>query len=76
MSPVFLGLAHRELRFWVGIGHAGTLILRFFSSSVRTWRTSINRAGRSDDDLAVICAAIFQEFTSDVLGWPSGCSLS
>ena len=37
--------------FWVGIGHAGTLISAILFLFRQKWRTSINRVGRGDDDL-------------------------
>ena len=46
--------------FWVGIGHAGTLISAILSSVfVQEWRTSINRAAEAMTIFAVICAATF-----------------
>ena len=37
--------------FWIGIGHAGTLISAILFLFRQKWRTSINRVGRGDDDL-------------------------
>ena len=45
--------------FWIGIGHAGTLISAIFFLARQKWRTSINRAAEAMTLFAVICAAIF-----------------
>ncbi len=45
--------------FWVGIGHAGTLISAILLLFRQKWRTSINRAAEAMTIFAVICAAIF-----------------
>jgi Ni/Fe-hydrogenase subunit HybB-like protein len=45
--------------FWIGIGHAGTLISAILFLCRQKWRTSINRASEAMTLFAVICAAIF-----------------
>src|SRR5689334_16790978 len=45
--------------FWVGIGHAGTLISAILFLFRQKWRTSINRFAEAMTIFAVICAAIF-----------------
>jgi len=45
--------------FWIGIGHAGTLISAILFLSRQKWRTSINRAAEAMTLFAVICAGIF-----------------
>ena len=45
--------------FWVGIGHAGTLISAILFLFRQTWRTSINRFAEAMTIFAVICALIF-----------------
>ena len=45
--------------FWIGIGHAGTLISAILFLTRQRWRTSINRAAEAMTLFAVICAAIF-----------------
>jgi molybdopterin-containing oxidoreductase family membrane subunit len=45
--------------WWVGIGHAGTLISAVLLLFRQKWRTSINRAAEAMTIFAVICAAIF-----------------
>ena len=45
--------------FWIGIGHAGTLISAILFLTRQKWRTSINRAAEAMTLFAVICAGIF-----------------
>jgi Ni/Fe-hydrogenase subunit HybB-like protein len=45
--------------FWIGIGHAGTLISAILFLTRQRWRTSINRAAEAMTIFAVICAGIF-----------------
>ncbi len=45
--------------FWVGIGHAGTLISAVLFLLRQRWRTSVNRSAEAMTLFAVICAAIF-----------------
>ncbi len=45
--------------WWVGIGHAGTLISAILLLFRQKWRTSINRAAEAMTIFAVICAAQF-----------------
>jgi molybdopterin-containing oxidoreductase family membrane subunit len=45
--------------FWVGIGHAGTLISAILFLFRQKWRTSINRAAEAMTLFAVMCAAVF-----------------
>ncbi len=45
--------------WWVGIGHAGTLISAILLLFRQRWRMSINRAAEAMTIFAVICAAIF-----------------
>jgi molybdopterin-containing oxidoreductase family membrane subunit len=45
--------------FWVGIGHAGTLISAVLFLFRQNWRTSINRFAEAMTIFAVICAAMF-----------------
>lgn len=48
--------------WWVGIGHAGTLISAVLLLFRQKWRTSINRAAEAMTIFAVICAAMFPVF--------------
>ncbi|MBK0402303.1 polysulfide reductase NrfD [Adhaeribacter sp. BT258] len=45
--------------WWVGIGHAGTLISAILLLFRQKWRSSINRAAEAMTIFAVICAAMF-----------------
>ena len=45
--------------FWIGIGHAGTLISAILFLFRQKWRTSINRAAEAMTLFAVACAAIY-----------------
>jgi len=45
--------------FWIGIGHAGTLISAVLFLFRQRWRTSINRAAEAMTIFAVMCAALF-----------------
>ncbi len=45
--------------FWVGIGHAGTLISAVLLLFRQKWRMSINRSAEAMTIFAVICAASF-----------------
>src|SRR5437660_2094962 len=45
--------------FWVGIGHAGTLISAILLLFRQQWRTSINRFAEAMTLFAVACAAMF-----------------
>ena len=45
--------------FWIGIGHAGTLISAILLLLRQRWRTSISRAAEAMTIFAVMCAGIF-----------------
>jgi len=45
--------------FWIGIGHAGTLISAILFLFRQKWRTSVNRAAEAMTLFAVMCAGIF-----------------
>ena len=45
--------------FWVGIGHAGTLISAILFLCRQKWRTSVNRAAEAMTLFAVMCAGMF-----------------
>ena len=45
--------------FWIGIGHAGTLISAILFLLRQKWRTSINRAAEAMTIFAVTCAGLF-----------------
>ncbi len=48
--------------FWVGIGHAGTLISAILLLFRQKWRMAINRSAEAMTIFAVMCAAIFPLF--------------
>jgi len=48
--------------WWIGIGHAGTLISAILLLLKQTWRTSINRFAEAMTLFAVACAGIFPLF--------------
>jgi Ni/Fe-hydrogenase subunit HybB-like protein len=45
--------------FWIGIGHAGTLISAILLLFRQKWRTSINRSAEAMTIFAVACAGLF-----------------
>ncbi len=61
-NPVNWGWAIVNFVFWIGIGHAGTLISAILCLLKQKWRTSINRAAEAMTVFAVVCAAIFPVF--------------
>ena len=58
-NPVAWGWAIVNFVFWVGIGHAGTLISAVLFLFRQDWRTSINRASEAMTIFAVMCAGLF-----------------
>lgn len=58
-NPVSWGFFIVNFVFWVGIGHAGTLISAILFLFRQKWRTSIARAAEAMTIFAVIVAAIF-----------------
>ena len=61
-NPTFWGWAIVNFVFWIGIGHAGTLISAILALLKQKWRTSINRSAEAMTIFAVICAGIFPLF--------------
>ena len=49
--------------FWVGIGHAGTLISAILFLFRQKWRTAINRSAEAMTIFAVACAGLFPLLT-------------
>ena len=45
--------------FWIGIGHAGTLISAILFLTRQRWRTAVNRAAEAMTLFAVICAGLY-----------------
>jgi molybdopterin-containing oxidoreductase family membrane subunit len=58
-NPNGWGWAIVNFVFWVGIGHAGTLISAVLFLFRQKWRTSINRFAEAMTLFAVTCALIF-----------------
>jgi len=61
-NPIAWGWAIVNFVFWIGIGHAGTLISAILCLLKQSWRTSINRAAEAMTIFAVVCAGIFPLF--------------
>ena len=57
--PVAWGFAIVNFVWWIGIGHAGTLISAILLLLHQRWRTSINRFAEAMTIFAVSCAALF-----------------
>src|SRR3974390_2903768 len=81
--PVAWGFAIINFVWWIGIGHAGTLISAILLLFKQTWRNSINRFAEAMTLFAVACAGMFPllhmgrpwlgdwlvPFRSPVTGW-------
>jgi Ni/Fe-hydrogenase subunit HybB-like protein len=61
-SPVGWGFDIINFVWWIGIGHAGTLISAILLLLQQKWRTSINRAAEAMTLFAVVCALIYPTF--------------
>ncbi len=57
--PVGWGFDITNFVFWVGIGHAGTLISAILFLFRQQWRNSINRFAEAMTIFAVLCAGLF-----------------
>jgi len=57
--PVAWGFAIVNFVWWIGIGHAGTLISAILLLLHQRWRTSINRFAEAMTLFAVACAGVF-----------------
>lgn len=57
--PVFWGVYITTFVFWIGIGHAGTLISAILFLTRSRWRTGIYRAAEAMTIFAVMTAALF-----------------
>ena len=58
-QPVGWGFAIVNFVWWIGIGHAGTLISAILLLLKQEWRTSINRFAEAMTLFAVACAGLF-----------------
>ncbi|MGE5319437.1 MAG: NrfD/PsrC family molybdoenzyme membrane anchor subunit, partial [Hyphomicrobiaceae bacterium] len=59
MVPVAWGFAITNFVWWIGIGHAGTLISAILLLLNQRWRNSINRFAEAMTLFAVACAGMF-----------------
>jgi Ni/Fe-hydrogenase subunit HybB-like protein len=57
--PIGWGFAIVNFVWWIGIGHAGTLISAILFLLNQKWRTSINRFAEAMTLFAVACAGLF-----------------
>src|SRR5438132_53791 len=57
--PVGWGFAIINFVWWIGIGHAGTLISAILFLLKQSWRNSINRFAEAMTLFAVMCAGLF-----------------
>ena len=57
--PVAWGFAIVNFVWWIGIGHAGTLISAILHLLKQSWRNSINRFAEAMTLFAVMCAGLF-----------------
>src|ERR1700742_2050404 len=57
--PIGWGFAIVNFVWWIGIGHAGTLISTILFLLNQKWRTSINRFAEAMTLFAVACAGLF-----------------
>jgi molybdopterin-containing oxidoreductase family membrane subunit len=57
--PVAWGFAITNFVWWIGIGHAGTLISAILLLLNQSWRNSINRFAEAMTIFAVACAGLF-----------------
>jgi Ni/Fe-hydrogenase subunit HybB-like protein len=57
--PVMWGWAIINFVWWIGIGHAGTLISAILFLLRQKWRTGVNRAAEAMTIFAVMCAGIY-----------------
>lgn len=57
--PIGWGFAIVNFVWWIGIGHAGTLISAILFLLKQDWRTSINRFSEAMTLFAVACAGMF-----------------
>jgi formate-dependent nitrite reductase membrane component NrfD len=58
-SPVFWGIAISNYVWWIGMGHAGTLISALLLLINKGWRNSLNRFAEAMTVFAVIQAAMY-----------------
>ena len=59
MHPVMWAWDIVNFVWWIGIGHAGTLISAILFLLRQRWRTAVNRAAEAMTIFAVMCAGIY-----------------
>ena len=73
--PIGWGFAIVNFVWWIGIGHAGTLISAILLLLRQSWRNSINRFAEA---MTLVRCGLRRDFsrccTSAVPGWLTGCS--
>lgn len=57
--PVMWGWDIINFVWWIGIGHAGTLISAILCLLRQRWRTAVNRSAEAMTIFAVMCAGVF-----------------
>jgi molybdopterin-containing oxidoreductase family membrane subunit len=57
--PVSWGLAISNYIWWLGLGHAGTLISAMLLLLQQTWRNALNRFAEAMTLFAVVCAGLY-----------------
>ena len=72
--PGAWGFAIINFVWWIGIGHAGTLISAILLLFKQTWRNSINRFAEAMTIFAVVCAGTFPLIhVGPSMAEPTGC---
>jgi Ni/Fe-hydrogenase subunit HybB-like protein len=69
--PVMWGWDIINFVWWIGIGHAGTLISAILFLLRQRWRTAVNRAAEAMTIFAVMCAGLYPllHIGREWLGW-------
>ena len=75
-NPVMWAFDITNFVFWIGIGHAGTLISAILFLFRQKWRTGINRFAEAMTIFAVMCAGIFPAIHVGPSGSSTGSSRS
>jgi len=67
--PVMWGWDIINFVWWIGIGHAGTLISAILFLLRQRWRTAVNRAAEAMTIFAVMCAGIYPALHVGRIWW-------
>jgi len=73
-TPQYWALYITSFVFWIGIGHAGTLISAILYLFRARWRTSVYRAAEAMTVFAVMTAGLFPILHLDACGSSISCS--